>query len=417
MSDRWLAGLSWGICAVALMCAAQLAHASTGLLYDRMIAEDFGSEATFAFADQAEAAGDPDAAIAAIEQLLVREPENREAHVRMARLYETVGNDALAEVHRDLAGLAPRTQVWGRASVGVAHETNPSAAPTNGIVPIFNAGTNAFVQIAAGEERADQLGTVRLDLNMAHGWSETALLAAEISVNADTYARTEELNSVQLQATVGPWISSPALGDGVSVRPFVTAGAGMLDSTPYYGSLGAGLVLNLPLSETLALSLLTDLTYTDYSATIFQGFDGDTLDNLLLRGGAQLGGTTGDVGYSVYAYLGYASANADQESYVSLRGGAFAYTEVAGAEELLGVPVTLQIGTTADWFGYSEANPVVDPTQSREDFWLGGQSALILGVTDELDLTLGADYVRRFSNIDLFESQNLRVFMELGIDF
>ncbi|MEM1299081.1 MAG: tetratricopeptide repeat protein [Pseudomonadota bacterium] len=412
-----MTGFIWVFGAVALICQAAVAHGGLGHAYDRMIAEDFAPEATWAFADQAEAAGDPDAAIAALEQLLVRDPENREAHARMARLYAAVGNDALAKIHRDLAGLAPETQVWGRASVGVAHETNPSAAPSNAIVPIFNAGANAFVQIAAGQERADQLGTVRLDLNMAHGLSETALLAAEVSVNADTYAATEELSSLQIQATVGPWLSTPSLGEGTSIRPFLTAGAGMLDSTPYYGSLGAGVVVNLPLSETLALSVLTDLTYANYSATIFNGFDGDTLDNLLVRGGGQLGGSVGSVGYSVYAFLGYAAADAEEESYLSLRGGALAYTAIPGAEEMLGMPVTLQIGTKADWFAYSEANPVIDPTQSREDFWLGGQGALILGLTDDLDLTIGADYVRRFSNIELFDSQNLRVFMELGVDF
>ncbi|MFK7943796.1 MAG: tetratricopeptide repeat protein [Paracoccaceae bacterium] len=412
--------LSGVICILGMLAFAGVpAHARISDIpgYNRMLAEDFAAAPTLQFADAAETAGDPDAAIAALEQLLVREPDNLQAHRRLARLYDRVGNEALAEVHRDRAGLPPRTQVWGRATVGFAHETNPTASPTDDTVPIFSAANNALVQVAAGAERADQLATVRLDLNLAHGLSANALLAAEVSLDSEIYSATEQLDNLRIRGRIGPWLQIPALGEGASIRPFISGGAGMLDNAPYYGQIGAGVVLNLPLSDDLALSLLSDLGYTDYSGAIFSNFDADTFDNLTIRAGGQLGGRAGGFGYGVYAFGGYTAAAADQESYVSVRTGATASTAVPRAEGFLGVPVLLRLGTSVDWFSYDTANPTIDPATSRQDLWVGGNAALVLGLTDDLDMTLGAEYTHRFSNLELFESQNLRVFMELGLDF
>lgn len=100
-----------------------------------------------------------------------------------------------------------------------------------------------------------------------------------------------------------------------------------------------------------------------------------------------------------------------------MRAGARVSTPVPGAERFLGMPVLFRLGASADWFGYGDPNPAIDPTTTRRDFWVGGDGALVLGVTDDLDLTLGAQYIRRFSNLQVFDSQNVRVFAELGIGF
>lgn len=408
------------VLATAICLAAPVPGVARSLdspLYVNMIAQDFAPGPTFAFADQAEATGDPDAAIAAIEQLLVRYPDNLDAHARMARLYSTIGNEALADLHRDLAGLPPATQVWGRATLGFAHETNPGATPLDGTIQLFDAATNTFVGVASGPERSDQLATFSLDLNLAHGLSDTALLAAEVYLEGEFFSAIEQLNSVLMQATVGPWISAPAIAEGASLRPFATLGAGTLDSAPYYGAWGAGLALNLPVDATTALTLISDVTYSDYSGEISPSFDADTLDNLQIRAGGQYGGSAAGIGFAVYAYGGYAFAESDAESYASLRGGAIASTPFASAQEMLGIPVTFRVGTTVDLFGYQAANVDIDPTEQRRDLWLGGDASLIFGVADDLDVRLGVDYVRRFSNVEVFDSQNFRVFFEAGVDF
>lgn len=385
--------------------------------YVLMIAQDFAPDPTFAFADEASAAGDIDAAIGALEQLLVRYPDQRQAHARMARLYEASGNDALAKLHRDLAGLPPRTLAWGRATMGIAHETNPGAAPIRGQVQLFDAGTDTFVRVPGGEAKAEQLATLSLDLNLVHGLSDTTLFAAEVYVDAETYAATEELNNLLLQATVGPWVALPAAGEGASIRPFLTGGAGMLDSSPYYGSLGVGTALSLPISTTLAATFVSELTYTDYSGAISPSFDANTLDNLEVRAGAQLAGSAGDVGFAIYTYGGYAAAAADSESYASLRGGAIMSAPVPGLATLFGRPLFARLGTSIDWFAYQDPNLAIDPTQSRRDLWLGAEGALILGVTDTFDLTVGIDYTRRLSNLDIFDNHSMRVFLEAGVNF
>ena len=407
------------VCAIALFFGSfEGAAAVTDTAgYRAMIETDFAEAETFAFVDLAEAAGDADAAIAALDQLLIRNPGNSAAHLRIAELYDDAGNSALAEVHRDLAGLPPRTQVWGRATVGIAHDTNPTTTASDALITVFDGANNTFVQVAGGDIRSDEATTVSLDLNLVHGLSEKALLAAEVFVSGENYSATAELDSITMQTTIGPWFSDPGIAEGARIRPFVTIGSGMLDSSPYYGSVSGGFNLDVPVGENGSLGLLADVTYTDFSGDISPNFNANTLDNVTLRMGGQFTGQTAGLGYALYAYGSYAVAEADEESYIALRAGAFASAPLEFVESALGVPAAIRVGSTVDSFFYREPNAQFDPTSRRQDLWLGGQTALIFGVTEELDLTLGADYIRRFSNLDPFDSDGLRIYLEAGVNF
>lgn len=407
-------------CVIATL-AAPVSGLAAGITdnpaYVNMIARDFAPEATFAFVEQAEAMGDPDAAIAALDQLLLRYPDNVQAHAKISALYAESGNEALADLHRDMAGLPPRTQVWGRATIGVAHESNPSAAPSQGTVQIFDPASNNFIRVASGARRSDEALTTSLNLNLAHGLSDRALLAAELLLETETYSATEELNSVLMEFVVGPWISAPSIGEGASVRPFMLIGSGMLDSSPYFGQIGAGLGVNVPLSPTLSFLVSGDVGYTDYSGEISPNFDANELDNLQPRLGGQVRGVVDDIALAAYFFGGYAFAEADEESYASIRTGAFASTPVTWVDGLTDNPLIFNLGASLDWFAYQEPDPRIDPNEERRDLWIGTDAALTMVFDEGFDLTVGVDYIRRFSNTDVFDSESYRVYFEAGIDF
>ena len=160
------------------------------------------------------------------------------------------------------------------------------------------------------------------------------------------------------------------------------------------------------------------MQYLDYDGGVATTFPINRLDNIRLQLEAGVyGQSQAGLGYSVQLTLGVSEADANPESiaYAGLEGAVS--LPVPGAEGALGMPLTFQMGGSADWTLYREADPVIDPLKARQDLWLGGNGALILGMTDQLDLTIGADYVRRFSNVAAFDSQNLRLFTRVGYNF
>lgn len=416
-------GLNWVLVGclgfVALTCPPPLL---AGALLDtpafrEMQARDFAPEPTLAFAELAEQAGDPDAAIAALEQALLRVPGDDRLRARLADLYQAAGNDEMARHH----GAAPEraTQVWGRASLGAGHDSNPTGAENGAVSQVFDAVNNAFVQVAARPREPDALATFRLDLNATHRLSEEALLAAELRVTGERYKTQRELDNLSAGLVAGPWLGpgKTALG-AIYIRPFATLGAGMLDGQPYYTQAGGGTEMRFELGADLSGSVALGISRTDYNGALLDNFPLNRFDNTAFTASSGLSGTGPlDLSWGAGIQAGVIAAKANPESYVYLGAYAGAAVPLAPVEDLTGLPVTLRLGGSLDHYRYRNIDPVVDPTRQREDFWAGGTGALTIGLIDTLDLTIGADYVRRFSNIAPFDNDNLRVYYELGYRF
>ena len=388
--------------------------------FNRMLAENYAPEPTLAFAEQAEAAGETDMAIAALENTLRRHPGTLAAHRRLARLYRSIGNDALADTHQAQAGTAAQptgaTQVWGRATVGFAHDSNPTNAQSSETIRVLDAINNVFLNIPSLDREPDTLVTATLDLGLMHQLSEDALLAAELRVESERYASTDGLDNVTADLTVGPWLGSQA--DGIFLRPYGRVGGALLDGDLYYATVSGGAELRLALDDNLSAQFDIELQYIDYDGGVTTVIPVNRLDNLRVEATAGLYGQTGGgFGYGIQASAGVSSAKAKPESVVFASLDLFASAQIAAFQRATNMPLTLQIGASADLTRYRAADPVIDPFRARQDIWLGGNGALILGVTDQIDLTIGADYVRRTSNIAAFESDNLRLLSRLGYSF
>ena len=382
-----------------------------------MSASDYAPAETLAFADLAEQEGEPDMAIAALEQMLQRHPGHSEAEGRLSQLYAKVGNQVLAE---QFGGDEPeeqpsRTHVWARVSAGMAYDTNPTNAESSETIRIFDALNRVFVNVASQNREPDLAATASVDLGVLHRMSPDTLLAAEVSVAAERYGKHEDLDTFSANVTVGPWLT---IRDTLYLRPYVNAGGATLAGDLYYATLGGGAELRFEVSDSVSGWLDLSVLYLNYDGGVSSTFPINRLDNVRLELQAGLSGSTdGGLGYSVQTTLGISEADTTPESiaYAGLE-GAVSYP-ISSFEQALGMPLTFQMGGSADWTLYRDADPVIDPNEARQDLWLGGNGALILGLTDTLDLTIGADYVRRFSNVAAFDSQNLRLFTRVGYSF
>ena len=391
-------------------------------MFRQMQEDGFSHASALAFADLAEANNDPDAAIAALEHSLLQNGENPDLHARLADLYARIGNDGMAQHHGSHAGAAPdapERQIWGRVGVGIAYDTNPTSAENSAQIRLFDVPSNAFINVAARDEEPDTLATVSLELNGDYKLSETALLAAELNVSAEKYFDVEELDTITASFTTGPWLGLGEAENGpVWLRPYLALNAATLDGRSYYYSYGAGAELRYSLNDTDQASLTATVLRTDYNGQVSANFDANTLDStaLLLNAGL-FGEAAFDSTYAVQVSGAVLEASSSSESYLLVGLEAGLNVPITGFGQATGIPLSVQVGGSVNHFRYANEDPDVDPTQARRDLWLGGNGSLLLTVTEDVDLTIGVDYVRQFSNIDAFDTDNLRIFTELGLSF
>ena len=387
-----------------------------------MQADGFSHQTALAFADLAEGHSDESAAIAALEQSVLQNGPDVRVHARLAELYARIGNEGLAEHHADLAGtkVEPEAgQLWGRIGVGIAHDSNPTAAESSAQIRVFDAQSNSFLNVAARDEEPDTLATVSLDLNTDHRLSPEALLAAEFSLAGEKYFDTGELDNITGSFAIGPWMGPGEISTGdVWFRPYLTLSGASLDGKHYYTSYGAGGDLRVGLGADLQAAFGAAILRTDYNGRISQDFDTNTLDNtavLLSAGISGLGPL--DSEYSIQVSGSAADALRSSESYLHVGLEAGITVPIPSVGELTGMPLALRFGGTLDRFSYTDEDPNVDPTRERRDLWFGGEGSLLLTIRENVDLIFGAEYVRQTSNIAAFETDNLRVYTELGFRF
>lgn len=385
-----------------------------------MQARDFAPDAALRFADLAERAGDLNSAIAALEQALIRHPDDDRLRQRVAGFYRDIGNADMARHHDDTgAPEQPRTRVWGRASIGAGYDTNPTAAEHNPNSRIFDALDGSFLTVLAQDREPDPVATFSLDLSATHRLSETALLTAEFQAEGERYKTLRELDNISARIAIGPWLGPGKTGPGeIFFRPFLTLSAGTLDGQPYHSGIGGGAQLRFGLGDELAGHASLSIVRTDYNADLRDGLQVNRFSNVAVSAATGLAGRGPlDSGWGFGVQLGAIDADAETESYLFLGFNADVSVPIPPLAHRLGVPVTLGLGGTVDHFAYLSVDPVVDPTQRRDDVWIGGAGSLEIGLTKKLDLTIGADYVRRFSNIAAFDSENLRIHYEIGYRF
>lgn len=387
-----------------------------------MQAQDYAPASALSFADLAEHRDDTDSAIAALEQSLLQHPDDTVLHERLGRLYARIGNDAMAAHHAAYVArqdVAPRAEIWGRVGAGIARDTNPTAAETSAEIRLFDAASNTFQTIAARAREPDTLATVSLDLGASYQLTDTTVLAADLSVSGEKYFSVDGLDTVSTTLTIGPWLSlEDNTQQGAYLRPYVTGGTATLDGQHYYTSLGAGAEMRVELGGDQNLSLGLTLLQTDYSGSISPDFDANTLDNTALSFTASVFGNGPlQSTYSLTSYAGLVESSSRPESYLFAGLSASAQIPIQPFEQTTGMPLFLHLAGTVDQFSYDDADPILDPTRVRRDFWLGADGALVLSVSDAVDVLFGAKYLRRMSNFAVFESDNLRIYTELGVNF
>lgn len=399
--------------------------------FDAMMRDPANLDLTFRYAALAAQAGQLEGAIAALERMLLINPDLPRVRLELGVLYYRLGSFDVAKSYLTQAGAHPsappevrervggylaeidrltsRHRLRGSAVAGVRWQSNANAGPASDLVKAqgFDASLDSRFQrqrdwnafAAASAEYVYDLQNANRDaieaaLNL-YGTRQFKLTALDLSVS---------------ELTLGPRFGTDSLlGTDSSIRPYIIGNIVTLDQSRYYATGGAGLSYRQPIGERLALDLAGEWRRKDYKANAsspsLNDQDSDEYDLVAVLRGALTPNqilTAGVIAVHEQASARFKSRN---ELSASL-GYSLSY------EPLLDInprPWTFNASVARTLTRYGAPDPSVDPVTTRSDHEWRFSILNAISVTDRASLMVQALRTNLSSNLPNFENSNTAI--------
>ncbi len=391
---------------------------------------------TYKFVSVSIETGDYEAAIGALERILMFNPRLSRAEMELGFLYARLGafqaasehlNSALnigdlstsqqTQIRAQLADIDKRNQknrVTGRILAGLRAQTNANFFPSNGLFQIGGVGYGSTLR------RQGDVNSYEM-IQIAHDYDFENQNGDQLETRGAFYATQQftipTLNVSVFSASVGPRFGIPeAPVRGVSVKPYVAGIASTLGNQNYLNAGGAGLVTRIPITQTFSID---------------PGFEWRSL--FVNRNNATNGGyvySTISTIASGDAVTGYVSGIFQFSDRIKFEGraaftraNAFLAVQTSDQIDFQGMariefdPPNKEFGqrwTVAPFVRYTnlrfmEANPLVDPWIARhDDMWAGG-ILLDAPINEDIGFMGNIEYANNISNISNYKLDNFLV--------
>ena len=386
--------------ALALAAPPAAAQTPRDSSYDAILRNPSAPGASLDYVRAALAAGDREAAISALERLLLL-GENPSLRIELAQLYLDIGAPAMAEAHLDRAlaspglepalrsraeqlkrmaarGLSPH-QFGGAIMAGLRYQTNANAGTTENLILL---GGSAAVT-PSGSKQENDVDAFTLG-HLEHSYDFRVGNNTRIESTLDFYgSRQFDVASFSLSyadATTGIRFEPTPSLPGVSVRPHVVAGMSGLGSRIYGTWYGPGVDVSWRATDALLAYGLYQLRITSYN-NVDAAPDGSLQsgDDNVFRAGLRYGFADGSL--ALGELIGrIVSAERSFYSYdeIGVRGR---YVLPLGfGQSVTGRAWFLLLGAEVRQRWFDAPDPNVDPSTTREETELRGTVAVSIPV-------------------------------------
>ncbi len=405
-------------------------------LFEAMLAEPDDLDITFRYAAVSSRLGDPEAAITALERMLLFNPDLprvrlelgvlyfrmqsydvAEAYFRQALEVESVPPEVEARVNRFLAEIDDRRSPvsWtGQIFAGLRYQDNANAAPGG-----------ETVTLGGLEFRLDDESRRREDVDLFTSGSATHryriglegdALVSNASVYANAYLDDDDLNVALLAVDSGPRIDLARFGrEATSIRPFGHAEIVRLGQQPYYYAAGVGLGVSHQAAEAFAVTADVRSSLRDFTDTGARP-NGSDRDGLTLTGSFQ-GRYAVSAETLVTGVVRTSRDWADEDFESRVAGSA-----TLGVLQAFDSPIDRLDGTwvataaaTVGFSVFDAAEPL--QTDERRDRELRLRAGLTAPITDVISATAQVEQTLRHSNYDINKYTNSSVLGGLSARF
>ncbi len=281
----------WGAAACVVLILSS-AHAATTaadstaddvyqIRLDSLLSDVANPERSFDFVEAAMDVGDLRGATAALERILLINPQLANIQLELGVLYLRMGNAGLAQYHINAALRAPNVPetvrlralrllaVAGTAaarnsfhlqlSLGYRYDSDANAGPTSGSVFALDPYLlqPVLVPLTSGGKTAD--GAAEGSLVMSHSFAFTpggSSWDTSLSTYGIDYQKLSILNQYSAGVQTGPTLVFAGTASApMSIQPFGSASKAYLDGQSYFSAYGGGANLNLSWTERTATQL------------------------------------------------------------------------------------------------------------------------------------------------------------------
>ena len=394
--------------------------------------QDIGDlDKTFHFAELAIATGDLEGAIAALERMLIIDPDLPQVRMQLGTLYFQLRSYAMAltylnavlahtevpaDIKQDAQALVTQIDALtsphrfsGTVVGGVRYQTNSNGGPMTNEIRLF--GGSAILD----DKYTHQPDW---DISVAGQFSyiydfetePSKVLETRVSVYSSKQDEQSQVDTTLAEIQFGPTVGlTPQPGQALDIRPYVLANDMTLGKTFYIGlnggtftGLGGGLDLNYKTSTTSAWSLGGRYVDRDYDNVAEAGLEGP---RTRLFAGKTFGLSS--------MTIGTVNLNAFNEDTDETSSAYWEYGVQGTIQHILGTPFsfTPQPWTTSVTVGfydksYDEANPGVDASTVRKDDTLRTSASLVIPLNFNISLLATAGYTDVRSNLPNYTNEN-----------
>jgi len=403
-----------GICALAVPSARAQTTAPAGPVpaaadksdldkqydaaFQEMLRQPANLDVLFKFAGLASQTGDLEGAISALERMLLINPNLPRVRLELGVLYyrlnsfevareylqgalksPNVPTDVRARAEQFLAQIENQQQashLHGEVFLGFRYQSNANLGPATSSVRLFGQTAN-LNQAAVGGPDWGAVSTVQLRHTYDFGTQDKATLETFLTGYANRQFQLSAANVQLVDLTVGPrfQILSGSFQD-ITVKPLFAGGAIWVNDTMYYGSWGGGVEVNSMLSDRLR----------NVSTAVWRRHNNQDTSylptNSLFRGNEYSATTVFPFNISQIVTL-FASASAQRFEADLAPWQSYQLWGIGGginfrfADPLLktGLPWSVSLTASNQWWHYDAPDPTVDPNTYRD------QSDFIVNLT------------------------------------
>ncbi len=387
--------------------------------------QDIGNlDKTFHFAELAIAVGDLEGAIAALERMLIIDPDLPQVRMQLGTLYFQLGSYAMAlsylnavlahtevpaDIKQDAQALVTQIDALtsphrfsGTVVGGVRYQSNANGGPMTNNIRLF--GGSAILD----DKYTHQPDW---DISVAGQFSyiydfetePSKVLETRVSVYSSKQDKQSQVDTTLAEIQFGPTVGlTPQPGHALDIRPYVLANDMTLGGKNSFSGLGGGLDLNYKTSMTSAWNLGGRYVDRDYDNAEEVGLKGP---RTRLFAGKTFGLSS--------MTLGTVNLNAFNEDTDEKSSAYWEYGLQATIQHILGTPFsfTPQPWTTSVTVGfydksYDEANPGVDASTVRKDGTLRTSASLVIPLNFNISLLATAGYTDVRSNLPNYTNEN-----------
>jgi tetratricopeptide (TPR) repeat protein len=397
--------------------------------FQEMLRRPADLEVLFKFATIATKTGDYEGAISALERMLLVNPDLPRVRLELAVLYYRLGSFEVSRTYLEAVLASPniqpevraraeqylaevekrnsRSRFVGEAFAGVRYQSNANLGPPTSSVRLFGQTANLNNSaIGTADWGVVSSGYVRHIYDL--GGQDRGQLETQLTGYANRQFQLSTANVSILDLTSGPRFQAfQGIFEDVTIKPMGLLGFIWVNDQPYYGSYGSGVEVGSLLADKLRNTtnfVYRRLMYQDswYLPTnnVYTGneYSANTTFQYALTEVIALFANT-----NVQRYM---TDNFAQYSY--LVGGVGGGMQFRFADPLFKsqLPWTISLSANVQWWGYDQADPIIDPGVVRQ------QNDTILNVTlsvpfdDRTTMTVSGGRFVRSSNIPNYEFTN-----------